>query len=182
MLNYPSICELCACLQIIIVECWAHEESKGWRFVNVNAELPNDSVTNRTLNHNCNNLESDLPDNSNCDIPILQKDDINNENALNKEADLIDLNDGSKNCTASVNASSQSENKDDLGPKEKDIHEKYTQNSIIDEKSEAKIVQLVKTSCGDAHNIGLDIDGRAYSLPSPLDFDPFPSGYRHKVR
>lgn len=166
-------------------ECWAHEESKGWRFVNVNAELPSDSVTNETSNHNCNNLQSDLPDNSNCDIPILQKDmtkdDINNENGLDKEADLIDLNDGSKNCTASVNASSQSENKDDLGPKEKDIHEKYTQNNIIDEKSEAKIVQLVKTSCGDAHNIGLDIDGRAYSLPSPLDFDPFPSGYRHKV-
>ena len=22
-----------------ILECWAHEESKGWRFVNVNAEV-----------------------------------------------------------------------------------------------------------------------------------------------
>ena len=42
-------------------------------------------------------------------------------------------------------------------------------------------VRLVKTNCGDAHNIGLDIDGKAYSLPSPLDFDPFPSGAPHKV-
>lgn len=42
-------------------------------------------------------------------------------------------------------------------------------------------VQLTKTSCGDAHNIGLDVDGKAYSLPSPLDFDPFPSGTPHKV-
>ena len=42
-------------------------------------------------------------------------------------------------------------------------------------------VQLTKTSCGDAHNIGLDFDGKAYSLPSPLDFDPFPSGTPHKV-
>lgn len=42
-------------------------------------------------------------------------------------------------------------------------------------------VRLMKTSCGDAHNIGLDIDGKAYSLPSPLDFDPFPNGTSNKV-
>ena len=42
-------------------------------------------------------------------------------------------------------------------------------------------VHLVKTSCGDAHNIGLDKEGKAYSLPSPLDFDPFPSDTQHKV-
>lgn len=46
---------------------------------------------------------------------------------------------------------------------------------------EEKQVHLVKTSCGDAHNVGLDADGLAYSLPSPLDFDPFPSGTQHKV-
>ena len=42
-------------------------------------------------------------------------------------------------------------------------------------------VHLVKTSCGDAHNIAFDADGRAYSLPSPLDFNPFPSDTQHKV-
>jgi hypothetical protein len=42
-------------------------------------------------------------------------------------------------------------------------------------------VHLVKTSCGDAYNIGLDKEGRAYSLPSPLDFHPFPSDTQHKV-
>ena len=42
-------------------------------------------------------------------------------------------------------------------------------------------VRLAKTSCGDAHNIGLDDEGKVYSLPSPLDFDPFPSGTTHKV-
>ena len=41
-------------------------------------------------------------------------------------------------------------------------------------------VKLTKTSCGDNHNIGLDSEGKAYSLPSPLDFDPFPNG-THKV-
>lgn len=54
-----------------------------------------------------------------------------------------------------------------------------------DEKNEGSchqtLVQLVKTSCGDAHNIGLDLHGKAYSLPSPLDFDPFPSEQPHKV-
>lgn len=42
-------------------------------------------------------------------------------------------------------------------------------------------VHLIKTSCGDAYNIGMDKEGRAYSLPSPLEFDPFPSGIQHKV-
>ncbi len=45
----------------------------------------------------------------------------------------------------------------------------------------AEMVSLIKTSCGDAHNIGLDDEGKAYSLPSPLDFDPFPSSTTHKV-
>ncbi|TRY75321.1 hypothetical protein TCAL_00742 [Tigriopus californicus] len=42
-------------------------------------------------------------------------------------------------------------------------------------------VKLVKTSCGDAHNIGLDAQGVAYSLPSPLDFDVFPANAQHRV-
>ncbi len=42
--------------------------------------------------------------------------------------------------------------------------------------------QLVKTSCGDSHNIGLDVNGLAYNLPSPLDFDVFPSNVKHKAR
>ena len=29
-------------------------------------------------------------------------------------------------------------------------------------------VEMRKTSCGDAHNLGLDADGVAYALPSPL--------------
>ena len=49
------------------------------------------------------------------------------------------------------------------------------------ETSNSDPVRLVKTSCGDAHNIGLDDGGNAYSLPSPLEFDPFPSGSQHKV-
>lgn len=40
---------------------------------------------------------------------------------------------------------------------------------------------LVKTCSGDSHNIGLDSDGVAYSLPSPLDFDVFPKNTSHKV-
>ena len=47
--------------------------------------------------------------------------------------------------------------------------------------SSSPVVRLVKTSSGDAHNIGLDDGGNAYALPSPLEFDPFPSGSQHKV-
>ena len=47
---------------------------------------------------------------------------------------------------------------------------------------ESNTVQMLKTSCGDAHNIGLDVNGKAYSLPSPLDFNPFPNGSTHKVK
>ena len=57
---------------------------------------------------------------------------------------------------------------------------------MFDDKQETEpdsstaTVKLTKTSCGDNHNIGLDSEGKAYSLPSPLDFDPFPNG-THKV-
>ncbi len=44
------------------------------------------------------------------------------------------------------------------------------------------VVCMVKTSCGDAHNLGLDSTGQAYSLPSPLDFHAFPGDGRHKVK
>ncbi len=42
-------------------------------------------------------------------------------------------------------------------------------------------VYMVKSSCGDAHNLGLDSCGQAYSLPSPLDFSPELGGGRHRV-
>eukprot|EP00095_Tigriopus_kingsejongensis_P002317 maker-scaffold347_size200506-snap-gene-0.24 protein:Tk02317 transcript:maker-scaffold347_size200506-snap-gene-0.24-mRNA-1 annotation:"rcc1 domain-containing protein 1" len=42
-------------------------------------------------------------------------------------------------------------------------------------------VRLAKTTCGDAHNLGLDTQGQAYSLPSPLDFEVFPSNAQHRV-
>ena len=35
-------------------------------------------------------------------------------------------------------------------------------------------VELVKTTCGDNHNLGLDASGVPYSLPSPLEFDASP--------
>ena len=48
-------------------------------------------------------------------------------------------------------------------------------------KAAVSSVHMVKTSCGDNHNIGLDCNGVAYSLPSPLEFDTFPSDSRHRV-
>ena len=64
--------------------------------------------------------------------------------------------------------------------KEAPLIEMIADSTEVTPDAESK-VQLTKTCCGDAHNIGLDVDGKAYSLPSPLDFDPFPSGTPHKV-
>ena len=55
------------------------------------------------------------------------------------------------------------------------------ESSTEEDDSSSPVVRLVKTSSGDAHNIGLDDGGNAYALPSPLEFDPFPSGSQHKV-
>ena len=73
------------------------------------------------------------------------------------------------------------ENKNEWDVKQKEKHEIQNEKNLTTIGTLAKTVNLVKTSCGDAHNIGLDVEGRAYSLPSPLDFDPFPSGSTHKV-
>jgi len=55
-----------------------------------------------------------------------------------------------------------------------------TQKLQVSTKSQASKVQLLKTSCGDSHNLGLDKEGLAYVLPSPLT-DWGPLGPRHKV-
>ena len=97
------------------LECWTHEESKGWRKVNVGSDQLASSQS----------------------TPDTEK----------EPPKLIEMDSPSSN----------------------------------DEPESTTPVRLVKTSCGDAHNIGLDDGGNAYSLPSPLEFDPFPSGSQHKV-
>lgn len=54
-------------------------------------------------------------------------------------------------------------------------------SQAADEEEEQPTIHMVKTSCGDAHNLGLDAEGQAYSLPSPLDFAAFPPGGSHRV-
>ena len=48
------------------------------------------------------------------------------------------------------------------------------------DNEEAPVV-LVKTACGDYHNLGLDTQGQAYSLPSPLHLASFPGAPALKV-
>ena len=103
---------------------------------------------------------------------------MNSEKASEKENNLIDLRDVSGNTKFISNSTGHVEGKEELNRKENSLQD--IQNNIVN-KAATKLVRLVKTSCGDAHNIGLDLDGRAYSLPSPLDFDPFPSGSTHKA-
>ena len=174
---------------MLFLECWAHEESKGWRFVNVNAEVLNVEVADETLQIKSSSM-NDGPNEGNHNDESQYKqistveEKIKLEKASDKETDLIDLNESRPTGRSKPNTlqSDQTENKDELEISEKDAYEIYNIKNLESQRSVLKTVKLVKTSCGDSHNIGLDIDGRGYSLPSPLDFDPFPSGSTHKVR
>ena len=112
---------------------------------------------------------------------IITTEDGIAEKAIDKEDNLIDLH-GTSGHNLSISASNnQMENKDEWDIKQKEKYEVQNERNLTTPGTLTKTVTLVKTSCGDAHNVGLDDEGRAYSLPSPLDFDPFPSGSTHKV-
>ena len=164
------------CFQYL--ECWAHEESKGWRFVNVNAEVPD------------NILKDSSPEQELKVREITQYEEKNSyESSINKDesqkggvqtTNLIDLSDKRSDSSETEKVKSETESSDLSSEKEKhDLKNKYNMSNSI---TTANTVQMLKTSCGDAHNIGLDVNGKAYSLPSPLDFNPFPNGSTHKVR
>jgi len=160
-------------------ECWAHEESKGWRFVNVNAEVPD------------SNLKDGKPENDKKDEIVIQNqelDNINsniNENKSNEISvevtNLIDLNDKSSNSLVENDLKNEIEYKGDIHSINEKSDSLKNQQNMTNSKVLNNTVQMLKTSCGDAHNIGLDENGKAYSLPSPLDFNPFPNGSTHKV-
>lgn len=107
-------------------DCWAHEESKGWRMVTVGSESVSDK-----------------------------------ESLI----DLIDEDDVSTAAEVDSNSSEQHNNKTN-GNNEK--QHKDPQSSNPQSPKHKKSVEMCKTSCGDAHNLGLDADGVAYALPSPL--------------
>ena len=103
--------------------------------------------------------------------------DVDLEKSNVKETNLIDLNGSDGHSKLNRHSVEHTENKSNSNTTDKCVE--FQENLV--NKTVKKPVKLLKTSCGDAHNIGLDTDGKAYSLPSPLDFDPFPSGSTHKV-
>lgn len=56
-----------------------------------------------------------------------------------------------------------------------------TESTDYTPDNDEKPVSMVSTACGDYHNLGLDSEGQAYSLPSPLHFSSSPGGAQHKV-
>ena len=207
------------------LDCWAHEESKGWRYVNVSAEHNTDrnessscfnpasrggSSSDGEEQQQSNNShqkpqqitlksskEQEPPEKqkltTHCASHIDEKTQAVREISENNV--LIDL--CSESAAEFQNVSKDTTNTDD--DENVEFKNQYNANICQQGKREAqnkdnvasirsqstssshKCVSLIKTSCGDAHNIGLDIEGRAYSLPSPLDFDPFPNNATHKV-
>ena len=97
-------------------ECFTHEEGKGWRRVNVGAELPTSS----------SQLQS----------PSIEESSIGNR---------LKSRNGKK--------SGSSTPEDEIG----------SGDAIADDASPARShVELVKTTCGDNHNLGLDASGIPY--------------------
>jgi len=47
--------------------------------------------------------------------------------------------------------------------------------------NEESPVCMVRTACGDFHNLGVDSLGQAYNLPSQINFSSFPGGAQQKV-
>jgi len=61
---------------------------------------------------------------------------------------------------------------------EKVENEEDEEEETVNEESP---VSMVRTACGDFHNLACDAAGQAYSLPSPLSFSSFPGGAQHRV-
>ena len=115
-------------------ECFTHEEGKGWRRVNVGAELPTSP----------SQLQSPSAEESSGGTSIGNS--------------RLKSRNGKK--------SGSSTPEDEVGSGE----------AVVDDASPPanSHVELVKTTCGDNHNLGLDASGVPYSLPSPLEFDASP--------
>lgn len=97
---------------------------------------------------------------------------VGSESVSDKESliDLIDEDDVSTAAEEDSNQgdsnSSEQHNNKTNGNNEK--QHKDPQSSNPQSPKHKKSVEMRKTSCGDAHNLGLDADGVAYALPSPL--------------
>ena len=149
----------------------------------MNAEVISDNLKNESSL--INSPQNDRPTGSiNKDNPSQELTLINTvgitENPIGEEVDLIDLHESNGTNAPLSSLINQPDNKDE-NDRESDKQDIQHETNLTTKSTFVKSINLVKTSCGDAHNVGLDSDGRAYSLPSPLDFNPFPSGSTHKV-
>ncbi|XP_023344096.1 E3 ubiquitin-protein ligase HERC2 [Eurytemora carolleeae] len=85
--------------------------------------------------------------------------------------------------TCTTVSSSLEQEKEQLVILEKDDEKEdpgKPENSSGPENLETPII-MVKTACGDYHNLGLDTQGQAYSLPSPINVSSFPGAPALKV-
>ena len=142
-------------------ECWTHEEGKGWRRVLVETELPEVVTPSDDTTTTASTLLLEEP-------PVEES---NDGTALERDQ-LIIVNNQDTNT------------KTDLCPKEKPttLHHGSTASTVSNSPdNEENPVFMVKTACGDYHNLGLDAQGQAFSLPSPLHIHGFPGSPALKV-
>jgi len=142
-------------------ECWTHEEGKGWRRVLVETELPEVVTPSDDTTTTASTLLLEEP-------PAV---DSSDGTALERDQ-LIIVNNQDTNT------------KTELCPKEKPttLHHGSTASTVSNSPdNEENPVFMVKTACGDYHNLGLDAQGQAFSLPSPLHIHGFPGSPALKV-
>jgi len=153
-------------------ECWTHEEGKGWRRVLVETEQPQSAESTQSDETVTTVIEE-------LDKELEEEGKEGEAECKDKESRLIEVleeeekSDTVKEDTGQVALSS-------VVALDTSADEGREGMSSTPDNEEVPIC-MVKTACGDYHNIGLDSSGQAYSLPSPLSFSSFPSGAQHKV-
>lgn len=135
-------------------ECWTHEEGKGWRRVLVETEVPEVVTPSDDTTTTASTLLLEDATDGSTEAATEEKDQliIINHQETTTKTDTFKT-DG---CVTTSSVSSTPDNQE---------------NPVF----------MVKTACGDYHNLGLDSQGQAFSLPSPLHIYGFPGSPALKV-
>ena len=154
-------------------ECWTHEEGKGWRRVLVETEAPEEVVTpsdDTTTTASTLLLEESIGDTG------------KERGGVGGGDPLIIINQQQKSNTKTTTSENTTAKHNKLLITSATTTTNNTSTTANNSpENEENPVFMVKTACGDYHNLGLDSQGQAFSLPSPLHIHGFPGSPALKV-
>jgi len=154
-------------------ECWTNEEGKGWRRVLVCPEAPP--------------LPSSTTPSEETVSTVVSEDEVT-PGALPEAGSLSLAATETASSQASSEASTELENEEEAGGcagfnvagAASCLQVTCTGEQGQPDNCESPVA-MVSTACGDYHNLGVDREGQAYSLPTTIAFDSFPGGAQQKV-